>query len=389
MIINANETQMTFIEEIGNILNKEKKINSKITKKLNYLFFKYSMVSLNIKEIEVEYEKKNKNILGAYFLDKNKIMLNLNAINKSYPIDAFTTISHELRHCYKTNEKDIKKDFDVYNKSGYPLDNFNSFLFSILDIKHINLRNYYYTSKKERDARDFSIENVRFFCNMLFLTNEKNTLAHKWAKNSLKKIEKFKKKEEKKYNRALKHVQQTYKTLTINVKNKINKLLNINEFNVNIKNKNDLTPFVNKHIKNYLDVYCDNEIVRRILSYCIDIKDIETLLVCLNHPSSNINISMFENCLKFVLKNSTLTDAEIIERLSNWDKDVLSYYLTRDDIKINRKEIKQTNQTKNTVYDCSNKLTKKKNLKNFKTMAKETNNFEKNINLLNTNEKIL
>ncbi len=379
MIIKKEGNTVGLIRQIENILNTEKYRDLSTKQKICMLYLKYTMLCLDINEINLEYLNETSLTYGSYVKDQNLIYINPKEIKNKSSISALTTISHELRHCFQNKQMKPFKEFNVFKKSSYPIEVFDSYLNFILSVKKIDLYKYYYSSRLEKDARDYSIKSVKFLYNVMFLECKKGTFAHKWAKKELKRIQKLEKKEEKKYNKSYDHVEKTYRQLTHIVKHQILSLIKINSYNITEKKNSDLNNYIKKHFENYLYVYCDDEITNKIIEYCIQVDDVETLFMCLNHPYTRITEKQFKECVNYLQKNSFFHEQDIVSFLVNWKKEFLAEYFNKND------EMIDNSISLDNIFENCKKFVKKKNLKHFKNLQiKNThtnNNINKNVNI--------
>ncbi len=361
MIIKKEGNTVEIIKEIENILNTEKYNSLSTKQKINMLYLKYTMLCLDIKEINFEFLNESSHTYGSYLKDENLIYINPKEVKRKSAISSLTTISHELRHCYQNKQKPFK-ELNIHKKSSYPIELFDSYLHFILNVKNIDLYKYYYSSKLEKDARDYSIKSVKFLYNVIFLECKNGTFAHKWAKKELKRIQKLEKKEEKKYNRAYKHVEKTYRQLTNIVKHHVLNLIKINLYNITEKKNSDLTRYIKKYFENYLYVYCDDEITNKIIEYCIQVDDVETLYMCLNHPYTKITEKQFDKCINFIKKSTFCNTKDIARSLYNWKKEFIETYFYQSN------KDTTTPYSINGVFENCKKFVKKKTLKNYKIL---------------------
>ncbi len=377
MIIKKEGSTADLIKNIETILNTQdyKKISTK--EKINMLFLKYTLLKLNIDEINYELLNENSKALGVYLKDKNQISVNPSEIRNKSLIGSLTTIAHELRHCYQNNQNKPFKEFNVCKKSAYPIELFDSYLNYILDVKKIELYKYYYSSRLEKDARDYSLKSVKFFFNVIYCDCKKGTFANKLAKKELKRISKLEKIEERKYNKAYNHVEKTYKQLSNIVKYQIFNLININLYNASEKKNNDLNKYVKKHLESFLYVYCNDEITEKILNYCFQVNDLDTLFMCLNHPYTKISKMQFEKCLSFIFKNTDFTEKDVASSLVNWNMEFLRNYFSKN------VTTSDTNLTLDEIFENSKKFVKKKKISNCRIFQ-----IFKNKNLIIKNNKI-
>ena len=362
MIIKKEGNTVGLIRQIENILNTEKYRDLSTKQKICMLYLKYTMLCLDINEINLEYLNETSLTYGSYVKDQNLIYINPKEIKNKSSISALTTISHELRHCFQNKQMKPFKEFNVFKKSSYPIEVFDSYLNFILSVKKIDLYKYYYSSRLEKDARDYSIKSVKFLYNVMFLECKKGTFAHKWAKKELKRIQKLEKKEEKKYNKSYDHVEKTYRQLTHIVKHQILSLIKINSYNITEKKNSDLNNYIKKHFENYLYVYCDDEITNKIIEYCIQVDDVETLYMCLNHPYTKITEKQFDKCINFIKKSTFCNTKDIARSLYNWKKKFIETYFYQSN------KDTTTPYSIDGVFENCKKFVKKKTLKNYKIL---------------------
>ncbi len=367
MIVRNFDNEINIIKQIEFLLNTERNYTHSTKDKINILFLRYIMACLNITEINFEYLHINSFTQGRYVKDENTIYLNPKEMKNKNFIKPLTTISHELRHLYQEKSKVPFKKIDIFKKSTYPVNYFNSNTCFLLDLKKIDLYNYYYSSQIEKDARDYSINSLINLCKIIIQDCDKNSFAYTWANNGLKKLQKEKKIEEKKYNYSFNHVKKTYIQLSEIIKYKILGILRIYEYNILQKNDFSLNLAKKNDIKSFLYIYCDDEIVHKIINYCFQSTDIETLFMCLNHPNTKISATQFKECIDFIKMNTAYDNTTIKYNLNIWEKFFLDTYFIDNNLNTNKFVLSKNNLTK---------FTKMKKLKSFK-ITFDTNNLLK------------
>lgn len=364
--ITAQRQKEEILEDLVNALNKEDKFFTGINEITSNFFIEYTMSILGVNEVEFEYVDLGRKTISLVIENDNVMKFSESLLTSpSKQTTLLLAILHEMKHIEHANNKQKNK---VFNKSPYPLYPMKECsldsIEQILDNRINN--NYYYTSSvTEKEARDFANHALFNFLNEV-IKHPKSTLKTKfWAKQKLNQVKKVIKQEKKDYKKAVDHVLKTNGLLKDIILQKVNKVLEAGKQNANFLH----TVYGNaRALSSLLYFYCDNNITTKVIDFAKKFNDIDTYIMCLNHPNTIITEKNFKEFLSYYYKGKKIENLqELLFKFSDWKKEVIlqvyseynnklektqkptkKYKKTK---KLSKKQQKETNTNKNNGYE--------------------------------------
>lgn len=323
---------MISLEELYNncYLAFERYINKKSKIQDFYLcVFELAKELLQIYDIDIEFKPLNSERTYGYLLD-NKICLNSQEKNIFQMAD---TIFHELRHVYQ-RKTEKKKVLNCCRVPGFPIERVTSCISYLDEYKtHINPFYVYFTSTREKDARDYAYSQGIILFDYLKEKFKNNKKIDKYFEKNIIKYQNKHKKQQIEYDNYIYDLKQKEKYLSklmteyieflIDQNNAVLNLINIENGIVDIHTANKLKTFyIRLHVA--LSVYCDDNLTKKLLDYVIKIGDIKAYQVILNCPFTKISkkdwFKLFEICKD---QDQTGEIYDLIESSDLWDKSYL------------------------------------------------------------------
>lgn len=305
------------LNEIINELNKNA-INFILDKDLCNLFVEYFMSDLNINKAEFEYDKLDKGVSSQVSETSGIITLSTRMFIPTKQLDLLTSIGHELYHIYqnkntkrnKTTNQDIKQ---MYPLQKCTLDAYQEYF----EKKTIDTNAYYHTAQNEKQARDFANKSIVELLQEIKLNKNSSRKVVKWCTRKIRKMQKLIKKEEKLYNKNLVKVASTCGKLKDIIYEKVDNAIKTSQIKYETLNTvvgND------RMFEKYLYYYCDNLLTSKIINFAVKANDIQTLLMCINHPNTEIKEQDFFKMLSVYSPLEKVKDTfTLSEKLNNWD----------------------------------------------------------------------
>ena len=306
---------------------------------------------LNIKNVNLKFEPMEENKFGASD-NTDTIIVNKNLLKMKNIYELTKTIFHECRHIYQGNRTKIKIGEKIV--PTIPLLFCDETIFYLDSIfTQSQCYNFYLTSFSEKDARDFANE----MCLSLYQYLEKNIKNHnpqKLAKILRNACQKDIKVEEKEYREAM--YSQEYNNAKIKniVKRATHNLIEKAKQDVKYLRENQEATKSTKEYADFIEdeeiqmkishinfsflvlelklcalvsIYCDDEMKKEILDFCVSNLDNETLATtCImlnNYSTWNPTKEDVTFALKLLNKWGSSFD-EICTYLSRFDKNDLA-----------------------------------------------------------------
>ncbi|MBQ3494277.1 MAG: hypothetical protein IJA69_02570 [Clostridia bacterium] len=289
---------------------------------------------LNIKgQTKLVFGELEDEVLGC--VEGNVVKINQDCLNQENFVELVKTIYHELRHFYqdKTKMFGIKKlrlkvpekyPTNIATYSIFMLDDISSKMFNLFDKSYA----IYYTSKNEKDARDYANhkikqlfveifkqaklpakQNLKVFAQQVVDIEKRENFAYEGFFEKLGYLDVFDKMFCKNF---------VYR-LTDELKDAVVMLcdptLSAEKRQVLLNVRNNYSTYVSA----ILNVYCSNEMKKQIIDAAIFAKDTKALEFLFNAYSVEITEQDFGRFITYCNKNN-IDFEQTKTRLDNWDK---------------------------------------------------------------------
>lgn len=329
------------LDNIVTKLNSSGLFFASLNEELYTLVIEYFMKKLELQNSRVEYPKLDKGELAKISETGNIISVSKSMLSNRNQMNLTTSIAHELKHLHQKKTPKRYKTTDMPVTNLYPIKKCTLDSYQEDFRGEINTHDYYITSFSEKDARDYAntqtiklLENIKLHKNCTAKTE-------KWADKQISILSKNMQKEDEEFAQCLEGVLRTCTKLEHIIPSKIDLALSQMETKYATLN----TVIGNSRtFDKYLYFYCNDDITKKIFDFALKTKDMDSIVMCVNHPNTKISEQNFLDMLSIYSPNNKIKDTYTLSQLlDNWTTSEINRLCN-----IYNKKFEQTKNTKKT-----------------------------------------